>query len=54
MMEGVEDIPGAALTDGMPWGEWETFAEYLDVIDAPHATPPTSPATSPTARSATT
>ena len=33
MMEGVEDIPGAALTDGMPWGEWETFAEYLDVID---------------------
>ena len=33
MMEGVEDIPGAALTDGMPWGEWETFADYLDVID---------------------
>ncbi|HKY13630.1 MAG TPA: amidohydrolase family protein [Microthrixaceae bacterium] len=34
MMEGVEDIPGAALTDGMPWGQWETFAEYLDVLDA--------------------
>jgi len=33
MMEGVEDIPGAALTDGMPWGEWETFADYLDVLD---------------------
>jgi N-acyl-D-aspartate/D-glutamate deacylase len=32
MMEGVEDIPGAALTDGMPWGEWETFADYLDVL----------------------
>jgi len=32
MMEGVEDIPGAALTDGMPWGEWETFADYLDVV----------------------
>ncbi len=32
MMEGVEDIPGPALTDGMPWGEWETFPEYLDVI----------------------
>jgi N-acyl-D-aspartate/D-glutamate deacylase len=33
MMEGVEDIPGSALSDGMPWGEWETFAEYLDVLD---------------------
>jgi N-acyl-D-amino-acid deacylase len=33
MMEGVEDIPGAALTDGMPWGEWESFADYLDVLD---------------------
>jgi len=36
MMEGVEDIPGAALTDGMPWGEWETFAEYFDVLDGRH------------------
>ena len=34
MMEGVEDIPGGALSDGMPWGEWETFADYLDVIDS--------------------
>jgi len=33
MMEGVEDIPGTALTDGMPWGAWESFAEYLDLID---------------------
>jgi N-acyl-D-amino-acid deacylase len=33
MMEGVEDIPGAALSDGMPWGEWESFPEYLDVLD---------------------
>lgn len=33
LMEGVEDIPGAALTDGMPWGTWETFGEYLDVLD---------------------
>jgi N-acyl-D-aspartate/D-glutamate deacylase len=32
MMEGVEDIPGSALADGMPWGEWESFPEYLDVI----------------------
>jgi len=29
LMEGVEDIPGAALTDGIQWG-WETFPEYLD------------------------
>ena len=26
LMEGVEDIPGAALTDGIQWG-WETFPE---------------------------
>src|SRR5579864_6756088 len=33
LMEGVEDIPGSALSVGMPWGEWETFPEYLDVLD---------------------
>jgi N-acyl-D-amino-acid deacylase len=32
LMEGVEDIPGIALTEGMTWG-WESFAEYLDVLD---------------------
>jgi N-acyl-D-aspartate/D-glutamate deacylase len=32
LMEGVEDIPGSALSEGMTWG-WETFAEYLDVLD---------------------
>jgi N-acyl-D-aspartate/D-glutamate deacylase len=32
LMEGVEDIPGSALSVGMPWGEWETFGEYLDVL----------------------
>ena len=32
LMEGVEDIPGAALAEGMQW-EWETFVEYLDVLD---------------------
>lgn len=31
MMEGVEDIPGSALTEGMTWG-WESYPEYLDVI----------------------
>src|SRR3982751_6175502 len=31
LMEGVEDIPGAALHDGIQW-EWETFPEYLDAL----------------------
>ena len=31
-MEGVEDIPGAALSEGIQWG-WETFPEYLDAVD---------------------
>ncbi|MEQ8717637.1 MAG: amidohydrolase family protein [Acidimicrobiales bacterium] len=33
LMEGVEDIPGAAMHDGIRW-EWETFEEYLDALDA--------------------
>ncbi len=32
LMEGVEDIPGAALSAGIEW-EWETFPEYLDAVD---------------------
>ena len=32
LMEGVEDIPGAAMTDGIDW-QWETFPEYLDAVD---------------------
>lgn len=32
LMEGVEDIPGAALSEGMDWGSWETFPEYMDYI----------------------
>ena len=32
LMEGVEDIPGAALHEGMPWGNWETFPQYLDEL----------------------
>ena len=31
LMEGVEDIPGSALSDGIQW-EWETFPEYLDAL----------------------
>jgi N-acyl-D-aspartate/D-glutamate deacylase len=33
LMEGVEDIPGTALYEGMPWGAWETFPEYLSFLD---------------------
>lgn len=36
LMEGVEDIPGTALHEGISWG-WESFGDYLDAIDAkPH------------------
>lgn len=31
LMEGVEDIPGSALSEGIQW-EWESFPEYLDAI----------------------
>ena len=33
LMEGVEDIPGSVLNDGIEWGRWETFPEYMDVIE---------------------
>ncbi|MEZ5310594.1 MAG: amidohydrolase family protein [Microthrixaceae bacterium] len=32
LMEGVEDIPGAALDEGMTWN-WESFPEYLDELE---------------------
>lgn len=32
LMEGVEDIPGTALAEGITW-DWETFPEYLDALD---------------------
>ena len=32
LMEGVEDIPGPSLAAGLPWG-WESFGEYLDVLE---------------------
>lgn len=31
LMEGVEDIPGVVLEEGLPWG-WESFPEYLDAL----------------------
>jgi len=36
LMEGVEDIPGTALSEGITWG-WETFPQYLDAVERlPH------------------
>jgi N-acyl-D-amino-acid deacylase len=32
LMEGVEDIPGTALAEGITWN-WETFPEYLDELE---------------------
>ena len=32
LMEGVEDIPGTALYEGIEWGQWESFPEYMDYI----------------------
>src|ERR1700722_2126821 len=31
LMEGVEDIPGSALREGLTW-DWESFADYLGVL----------------------
>ena len=32
LMEGVEDIPGSALSEGITW-EWESFPEYMDALE---------------------
>lgn len=32
LMEGVEDIPGSAMTEGITWG-WTSFPEYLDAVE---------------------
>jgi N-acyl-D-aspartate/D-glutamate deacylase len=32
LLEGVEDIPGTALAEGLPW-DWETFPDYLDALE---------------------
>jgi N-acyl-D-amino-acid deacylase len=31
-MEGVEDIPGSALAEGLTW-QWESFPEYMDALE---------------------
>ena len=33
LMEGVEDIPGSALTEGITW-DWESFEDYLDALES--------------------
>ncbi|MEY2909225.1 MAG: hypothetical protein RLZZ602_1748, partial [Pseudomonadota bacterium] len=33
LMEGVEDIPGSALSEGMPWN-WESFPDYMDALES--------------------
>jgi N-acyl-D-aspartate/D-glutamate deacylase len=36
LMEGVEDIPGVALHEGLKWN-WESFGDYLDALEqVPH------------------
>ena len=36
LMEGVEDIPGAALHEGLEW-TWQSFGDYLDALETrPH------------------
>mgnify|MGYP001818352275 FL=1 len=32
LMEGVEEIPGTALDEGLPWN-WESFPDYLNALD---------------------
>jgi N-acyl-D-amino-acid deacylase len=32
LMEGVEDIPGSALAEGMTW-DWESFPDYLNALE---------------------
>ncbi|MEZ5738870.1 MAG: amidohydrolase family protein [Burkholderiaceae bacterium] len=37
LMQGVEEIPGAALEEGIQWG-WNSFEQYIDALDAkPHS-----------------
>ena len=37
LMEGVEDIPGAALAEGLRWN-WHSFPQFMDALDAtPHS-----------------
>jgi N-acyl-D-amino-acid deacylase len=33
LMEGVEDIPGSAMVEGITW-DWNSYPQYLDSLDA--------------------
>lgn len=33
LMEGVEDIPGVVMAEGLSW-DWESFPDYLNALDA--------------------
>ena len=33
LMEGIEDIPGIVLEEGLTW-DWESFPDYLDALEA--------------------
>jgi len=33
LMEGIEDIPGVVLNEGLPWS-WQTFEQYLDTLQS--------------------
>lgn len=33
LMEGVEEIPGTVMDEGLPW-TWESFPEYMDTLEA--------------------
>ncbi len=33
LMEGVEDIPGSAMVEGITW-DWESFPEFLNALEA--------------------
>jgi N-acyl-D-amino-acid deacylase len=35
VMEGVEDIPGVVMAEGLEW-DWESFPQYLDALDRRH------------------
>jgi len=35
LMEGIEDIPGVVLNEGLPWN-WHTFEQYLDALQSRH------------------
>src|SRR5258706_4017822 len=37
LMEGVEDIPGITLTEGIKW-QWESFPQFMDTLEGMNRT----------------